>query len=435
MLENGIQYERILDIIENKFESQYIIPVVLDKHRIYAKLKEDKNDILDHNALKNENNEQNSNIQYFSETLEDPAYILDDNQFTQFITLKSLFHEKAINNISYKDYLNKTNSIEFPYIPDMSSIGSLRRFKNNALVLRYSDIDNMHWTTYNVDNDIFYPVDIFNEETGDIMGIEQEVLLKGVDINVIGFMLLSHKDYPVHENKGLHKSYIKSGDIQQIINSDKDNSIIIECGNHGLDESDVISIKNSDSFPNLNHYVNKSIKIIDKNTIEINDTIKFIKNGTHGELYKLNRLKYDEYTITKVDGILDYKFNKSKYTLTENSVIQDNNSKNRLYLFNDTTLTNEDYKNVIINIMLSRIDILKLEMDNLKNAYMFKDVDAILEKYGITINSFNYDEVSLIKHIFEQNLLKVVNSDNNYKNIHLNLTKILKIKSTMRISF
>jgi hypothetical protein len=424
MLEDGIQYEGILNMIDNKFESQYIIPVVLDKHRIYAKLKEDKNNILDE-TLNSEIDGKDVNIQFFSETLEDPQYILDDNQLNQLITLKSFFHEKALNNISYKDYLNQTNSIAFPYVPDMSSIGALRRFKNNALVLRYSDIDTVHWTTYNIDNDIFYPVDIFNEETGDIMGVDEEILLKGVDINVIGFMLLSHKDYPVKE---LYKSYIKVCDIKKIFNSDKDDSVIIECDNHGLDDSDLINIKDSNSFPNLNHYTNLSIKIIDKNTIAINSNIKFIKNGTTGSLYKLNRLKYDEYKISKIDGILDYKFNKSKYSLNENTISQDINSKNKLYLFNDTTLSNEDYNNVIKTIMLSRIDILKLEMDNLKNVYMFKDVDEILKKYNITINHFNYDEVSLIKHIFEQNLLKVVNSDNNYKNIHLNLTKDIKNK-------
>jgi len=325
MLENGIQYESILHMIDNKFESQYIIPVVLDKHRIYTKLKEDKNNILDETLNKEVNDK---NIQFFAETLEDPEYILDDNQLSQLMTLKSLFHEKALNNISYKDYLNQTNSIAFPYVPDMNSIGSLRKLKNNAIVLRYSDIDTVHWTTYNVDNDIFYPIDIFNEETGDIMGIDEEILLKGVDINVIGFMLLNHKDYPVNE---LHKSYSKIGDIKKIFNSDKGDSVIIECENHGLDKSDLISIKNSDSFPNLNHYTNISIVIIDKNTIQINDTIKFIKNGTNGGLHKLNRLEYDEYKISKIDGILDYKFNKSKYSLNENTISQDINSKNKLY--------------------------------------------------------------------------------------------------------
>ena len=429
MLENGIQYESILNILENKFESQYIIPVVLDKHRIYTKLKENKDNLLD-KTINSGLNDVATNLQFSLETLEDPEYILDDNQLNQLITLKSIFHEKALNNISYKEYLNNENSIVFPYVPDMSSIGALRHFKNSALVLRYSDIDTVHWATYNIDNDIFYPVDIFNEDTGDIMGVNEEILLRGVDLNIIGFILLNHKDYPTKE---LHKEYFKIGDIKKIFNLDdlnKTNRVIIECENHGLDNSDLIKIEDSDSFPNFNNYNNISIKIIDSNTIQlINNNIKFIKNGTKGSLYKLNRLKYDEYKISKVDGILDYKFNKSKYLLNENSVSQDINSKNKLYLFNETTLSNEDYNNVIKTIMLSRIDILKLEMDNLKNAYMFKDVDEILKKYDITINNFNYDEVSLIKHIFEENLLKVVNSDNNYKNIHLNLTKNIKNKS------
>ena len=425
IMENGIQYEAINDILNNHFKSEYIIPVVLDKHRIYIKLKEDKNNII-HNNENSDNivNSSNKQVSYYNETLEDPEYIFEDNQLNQLINLKTLFHEKAIDNISYKKYLNQESNMTTPYITDMSSIGIIKKLKNNALVLRYSDIDTIHWSTYNIDDDIFYPVDIFDDATGEIKGISTEVLIKGNDINIIGFMLLNHNDYPTKE---LNKSYVQVGYIKKIYNSNN-NTLIIECENHGLDESDFINIQNSDSIPIIDNVYNKNIKIIDKNNIEINTNIVLTKTGSYGVLYKINKLKYDEYEITKENDILNFNFKKSNYPINISSVSNNIHSRNRLYLFHETTLSNIDYKNVINKIMLTRTDILNLEMENLKNAYTFEDVNNILKKYDIDINNFNYTEISVIKNIFEQNLLKIVNSNNDYKNIVINFNKNKKGK-------
>jgi hypothetical protein len=141
MVKNGIEYNFINEIINDKFNSKNIIPIVLDKHKIYIKLKEDNDDI---------NHENEKNV-YFSESYEDKNGIIEENQRTQFTNLKSLYHERALDKLDYKDFLNKTQDIIKPYISkynkDDSSdiVGFIKKPQDDTLVLRYYDLNNINW--------------------------------------------------------------------------------------------------------------------------------------------------------------------------------------------------------------------------------------------------------------------------------------------------
>jgi hypothetical protein len=76
-----------------------------------------------------------------------------------------------------------------PYALNIDKLGFIRRPKDKTLLLRFNDIDNIQWNTHNLNNDYITIKDLYDEK-GKIKGIEDSVLLKGDEINVIGFILL-----------------------------------------------------------------------------------------------------------------------------------------------------------------------------------------------------------------------------------------------------
>jgi hypothetical protein len=415
MLKQDIEYQFINDVLNDNFNSKYIIPIVLDKHKIYSKLKEDHDE-------SHENNDD-SNI-YFSESLENKDGIIEENQRTQMTTLKTLFHEKTLNKIDYKSYLNQESNIIASHIPQFNknngkNVGFLKSPLKNTLVLRYYDLKNIYWNTYQIKNDFVTSKDIY-DEAGKIKGIENDILVKGDEINIVGFMILSQnkilKIDDDHEDSckmycyynDLHKYFKRIGIITKIYNSSS--SILIECKNHGLTNHEIIYINDTNSFPRINSTYGKSIKIIDKNIIEIESNIKFVQNGDYGILYSLSKLEFDIYEIIKENNNIKFKFKESTYKDEEL-----NNNHNKIYLFDNTPINKTDYENIIKTILPNLDEIIENKMTELKKSYTFNDVNSILKNNFININNLHYQQINIIKDIFNKNLSNIINKLNNEK--------------------
>lgn len=408
MIEKGIEYSLVNDIINNKFNTNWIYPIVTDKHKIYTKIKED--DVI-------ENNDDETDI-YFSESLENKDGIIEENQRTQMITLKELYHNRIINRINYKTMINTELNITKPYITTYSN-GYIVKPLEDTVVLRYNDLNNIHWNTYKIINDYSFSKDIL-DETGKTKGIEETVFLKGEDINIVGFLVLAKTGknilgdnvyLPQNYSNFLNKVFNKKNNITKIFNSG--NSIILECKNHGVLDGETIYIEKSNSMPKINNTFAKSVKVVDENTLELNTNIKLISNGDYGILYTLSKLKFDTYQIEK-DNIF---FKESNYPDKEI-----NNNHNKVYLFNTINLNKDDYNN-IIKLILPNIDtIIKNELTELQKSYTFNDINYILNKYLFSINDLDVKNVDIIKNIFENNLKKIMNEKQN-KIITINFNK------------
>jgi len=394
LLNNDIEYKLIHEIINSNFQNG-IVPIVLDKHRIYSKLKEEEivDDGEEHNI-------------YFTETLENKLGITEENQRTQMIELWKINHEKVLNKISYKESLLQEFNIINPYIINYDNPYIIKP-NNNVLVLRYNDLHTIHWNTYKINNDYIFSKDIY-DETGKMKGIENTVFIKGDEINVTGFMILGN------DNK-LDKIYEKNGIITNIYNSN--NSIRIECKNHNLQDNEIIYIDESNCYPTINYVFSNSLKIIDKNNIEINNNLNLIKPGNYGILYRYSHLKFDLYEITKNNNDINIKFNYTNYNDKK-----ENFYHNKVYLFDKISINKDDYKKIIKKILPTMNDIINNEMDKINKSYTFDDINNILKKYTLNINSLNIEQINIIKNIFENNLNKIMNNVSS-KNIYLNLTK------------
>lgn len=387
MFKKNIEYNFINNIINDKFNLR-VIPITLDKHRIYAKLTDDENNFM---------NDNNLNI-YFSESLENKDGIIEENQRTQMILLKSLGHECALEKFGYKEYLNKVSSIINPYVTKYKdkteSIGYIKNPKNDTHVLRYYDYDNIHWNTYKLKNDYILIKDVYNE-VGKVKGLESTVFVKGDDANIVGFMILNDK-MPT-------KKFSEENIISKIVNLN--NKILIECKDHNLKEHDKIYIKDSNSVPLIDGIYEKSVLIIDKDNIELDINLKLIKDGNYGILFSQTKLQYDLYNITKdKKDEIEIKLIESKYN---DNYIQNHN---KIYFFDTILITKNDYENIIKNILPSLNQILEYELTNLEKAYTFEDINNIIKKYDIKITDFKIEQFSIIKNIFLNNLEKISNN-------------------------
>ena len=415
MLKEDIEYQFINDVLNDNFNSKYIIPIVLDKHKIYSKLKEDHDEYHE--------NDNDSNI-YFSESLENKDGIIEENQRTQMTTLKTLFHEKTLGKLDYESYLNQESNIIASHVPQFNknngkNVGFLKNPLNNTLVLRYHDLKNIYWNTYQIKNDFITSKDIY-DEAGKIKGIENDILVKGDEINIVGFMILSQNNISKidgnHEDSckmycssnDLHKYFKKIDIITKIYNSSS--SILIECKNHGLSNNEIIYINDSNSFPRINSTYGKSIKIIDKNIIEIESNIKFVKDGDYGILYSLSKLEFDCYQVIKDNNNIKFEFKESTYKDEEV-----NNNHNKIYLFDNTPINKTDYENIIKTILPNLDEIIENKMTELKKSYTFNDVNLILKNNFININNLHYQQINIIKDIFNKNLSNIISKLNNEK--------------------
>ena len=391
IIENNIKYNLVLDYINNHFYSNWVIPIVMDKHKIFSHLKKDDSDDFIN---------ENKSDYFFSDSLEDEKGIQPENQISQFILLKNIFHEGALGKINYKNLQRDYAEIANPYVSKYESnssqlnVGYITTPEESCNVLRFYDLDTINWNSHIASNEITTPSDIIDENRK-IKGIKQSKFIDGDDINIVGFMIL-----PFYEK--MQKEYIEVGIATNIY--PKDNRIIVECKNHGLEENDKIFIENSNSIPNINNVYQKSVSIIDKNLFSINISQKLIKNGSYARILKINKLYFDLYKMTKED--IDYKsaFLKSTYINKTEST-----RHNKVYIFSDINIENKDeLKNIINTIVPSIDDILHFENKNLLQCRTFNDVNRILAKYYLKIDDLDLEQVNYIKSIFLDNLKKVI---------------------------
>ena len=440
LLKNGIKYKLIYDYIESNYNTKWVIPIVYDKHRVYATLKENdsyhKNENDDEQILKEE--------YYFTETLEDKRGIIEDNQINQHIELKELIHQAALGKINYKNYIKEFNNLIHPYVDKIENnnglnIGYFTTPKKSNTVLRYFDFNNSLWETRNVSDKITIPSDILDENKK-IKGIKEDPFIAAENINIVGFMVIPFggKDMssfieksqiltPDNYSNYLNKPFIKVGDITRIYSSKEE--IIIEINNHKLKDGEKIFIDKTNSFPNINSVYQKTVRVINENSIAIKSNIKIIDDGTNGIIYKTAELQYDLYGLdNSQDGKLTFKFMNSNYFDKD-----ENLSHNKVYLFNNRKVSNKDELKDILNLVFPSLDnIIQTENEALKKCYTIQDVNNLLYNYGLTIDDLFYEQVDIIKTILTNNMMDLIKKgeetkkNNKNHNFHLSDKKLFE---------
>ncbi len=407
-LKRGIEYEYLS-------QNNWIIPIVLDKHKIYVKLKAEisKEDIGKDEKIEN----VESNV-FFNSSLEDSQGTYQVNQKEEQKNLYEL-ESSAKSNISYLKYINDLEDINKPYDPETSlddkTIGFNLGAPFNSFVLRYFDLDNIHWLSHQVlSKDYTYKnvLDVHDK----IIDIDQKTLIDAEKMNVVGFMILpkAGKDivpsdslYSDNYNRNyLTKYFRKVGNITKIWSSDDNNKVFIKIDNHGLSNNDNrVFIDGSNSYPNIDNTYQKSIIVIDENTLAIDNTkkskskINLIRDGDAGILYAVNQLYFDLYKVV-VDG--GYK---TQFLATNYIDGLESNDHVKVYMFTDFKIRNQEVFDDILKMISPSIDsIIESELSNIKKCDTFDEVNDILIHYGFILDDLNEKQYSKIKEIFDEKL-------------------------------
>ena len=412
--EHGFDYPTIIDMYNNVYSNNWLIPVILDKHKVYSIIQEDES-ISKKGDSENENNSE----KYITQSLEDEAGISKDSQLSQHEKLWKVKHDSILGRIDYKSYLRTIYKIQASYTntpkSEENQVGYFTKLQNDALVLRYNDIDTVQWNARKIHNDILSYKDMINEETGRVNGIVPYSLIAGENVQIVGFMLLNKvNDYDnkelftndnVSDHEPLVKKLILSSKITKI--TQVGDFIKIVAPNHGLNAKSRIYIDKSNSVPNINGMKqHMNITIEDENNFSIKSSTKLNIEGTYGEIYTPNKLVYDRYKVYYNEQLGDFetKYENSTYT----QEVGENNNHNKLYLFDDIIFKSKDeFREVLTKIVPTLDSIIERESDKLAQCYTIQDVEYVLERYNLKIGNLKIDQFDFIKNILKSNLEKL----------------------------
>ena len=402
MNEKGIEYPALKNILNYP---KLIQPVILDTHKIYIKLKDSEN-------TESEVEENTKTNVYFSESLEDKRGVIEDNQKNQFYHLKTLYHEKAIDKISFKDFVQYENDTVAPYGPALTNVGYTTKINDSIPLLRYHNISTQFWNTRQNITDVLLQKDIYDEK-GKIQGVEEEILIHENDATIVGFIYP-----PVH---GETNHFEKATEIKKIENVG--DGIVIECGDFELRERDMIYIGDTNCYPTIDRilYTN-DIVLMDKNKLKIRTSLKLLKDGTYGTISVLSRLSYQK-----------YKWDASKGDFQGDG--RESGPNKNLYLFDSSPLRESEFQSIVQKILPTRKKIMEECAPLLEKAYSFEQIQSIFRPYGITFNQFHISEIIALKEILEKNVksLKIEDIRANKKEKGIKTKKIDGIYSDVFI--
>ena len=436
MYKEDIHYPLVNDIINNKYDNKFIIPIVIDTHKIFTNINVESSE-NNFNIINNDKKIENVS---FGLSYENPSGYKEESQIKLVKELNENRYEFEQKKKDFQTFLDTQSNLYISYQikynlnNNINQNGLIIKTLNNNLVLRYYDLFDTEWNTHNNNDDLTTPVNIYDED-GKIKKVVHETLVKGQNMNIVGFMLLhnggsnildDYKDIYAPKNYSNHLHKILYGNIEiSNINQKQKDEIILTVKTHNLKDNDVIYIDNTNCFPSINNFYGNKLKfnIIDNDTITINTGFKLQLNGNYGNIYKISKLKYDLYNVS---NDTDIEFLKTNYE-DENQNIK----HNKIFLFKNIQLDKTKYDTIVKKILPSLDEIIEIEYDSLKKASSFEEINNILKKYNITIDDLCIEQGKYIKKIFNTNIKNIKSTFNkkivnNIKNYHISDIAFLK---------
>ena len=394
-------YSDLRKIYDNEFNVSWIFPVVLDKKKIYKKLDIDNSEQDEHVIDEYIQVASDNGIQY-----ED--FLEEINHEIQYIT------EFNRDKLPFKSYRKLVYDIQNPYIIkkeiSKKDVGYQLYLNNYAELLRYFNINNKFWQTYNVDGPEKFTFDQFDEE-GKKIGIKTSQILSGSYINIIGFLVLGSEQSTILDALNGNPFIDRIRMIGTATKIKKNVSAIVELKNHGLKNGDKIMIDKSDSEPSINgEYI---VKIINENEFIVPVNINDGKEGTRADIYGITNLNMERINI-KIDNDYSNKINKNA----------------TLYLFPENEINEKDWKEICKKTIPKASTIIESE-EQLKNAKTINEMNGILKKYNIEFNKLNYENYFNLTEILDEHYLeaknKIEDPEKIYKNILEKSSKLLRV--------
>ena len=391
----------VKDYYNNKFNKNYIIPIVDDDMRRYR--------MIDGNNIVVEDDILQTDINEFKD-----ENIYTDDQRIQFKKINKLDNSK----IEVREYLKEVNDLIRPYL--LKNDGKIERgikveLHDTAELLRYHNMQNINWENRIGTGGHSYNLTERSEESG-LYEIERKELTTGEKINIIGFFKFPNNINNLYYRTHIDR-YIKLRNISNI-KFGNDNTTI-EIKNHNLEVGDIIFINHSNCSPSINgKYIIHEIK--DANNITLDIHYKGGKDGNNADLYTLFKLSYRIHYIKKLSD---------KWTVSTDKAII-NANKNRLvadvYIFN-SIIEKKEYQNVLKEVIPTNKEILEDEKKKLDKCVFYKDIEQVLSKFKININDLNYNLFTTITKILKHSIENLSQKKNSTIKESTNSNKISEL--------
>jgi hypothetical protein len=392
-------YPDMKKIYNQEFNVSWIIPVVLDKKKIYKKL--DLNNDVDNSIMEQYvETASNSGIQYekFLDELKKEIQYIDEFQRDKlaYPSFKKLIFDIDSPYIIKKD-LNKK---DVGYQVYLNQATQLFRFFNN---------DNKFWQTYTGDGPEQFSYELY-DDNGKRIGSKIAQILTGDYVNIVGFLVFGMKNQTtildLLDGAPWCDRIRMIGEATAIRKNDR---AIVVFNNHGLQNGDKIMITDSNSSPSIDgEYLD--IKIINADEFMVPVNLNEGKEGTSCKVYTMSKLRFDKVELK----------NRS----------DENNSTDTatLYLFPEENITDLKWKEIVRDVIPAAEKIIKAKQPLLENVDTIKSMDEILQTFSIEFKNLGYNEYFLLSEMLEE---KYIESKKKYSDFSLDsyYSEIMKMRA------
>lgn len=376
-LEEIEDYPDMKKIYNQEFNVSWIIPVVLDKKKIYKKL--DINNDVDNSVMEQYvETASNSGIQYenFLDELKQEIQYIDEFQR---------------DKLSYPSFKKLVFDIDSPYIikKDLSKkdVGYQVYLNQATQLLRFFNRDNKFWQTYSGTGPEQFSYELYDED-GKRIGSKIAQILSGDYVNIVGFLVFGMDNQTtildLLEGSPWCDRIRMIGEATAIRKNDR---AIVVMKNHGLQNGDKIMIEASNSSPSIDgEYMD--IKIINTDEFMVPVNLNEGKEGTFCRVFGMSKLRFDRVNLSNSD---------------ENSWT----GAATLYLFPEDNITDLKWKEIVRDIVPAAEKIIKAKQPLLENVDTIQSMDAILRMFSIEFKNLGYNEYFLLSEMLEAKYIDI----------------------------
>jgi hypothetical protein len=379
----------IKNILENNFTSSWVIPIVLDKEKIY-KISED---------LEGETEQQ---ISEFYKQQEDRGieYVLLDTEFKE---QEEYFEKYKKDEFNFKKYINLVIPLQrsFIYKSDFNKkdIGYSTYLNHHINSLRYFGYNNKKWHQRIAPGNVMIQREIYDID-GKFVGNKNEELVAGERVNIVGFLFLPTGDLDFNniqkdsQNGNLYSRFMNIGKIKKI---SKAKNALIYVDNHGLHDKDSVILQNTNTEPSVDGIYYNKVKVVDQNKFMLGIDLSEGKEGNSGECYSNNPLEFDTINVKK----------DKNGNLIVSDVEFTNPNKGKILLF-DTILLEQDDFNKIVKKSIPKIqNILNINKDIVDKITNITSLYNLIDKYNFKMSDIMINEYIELNKIITRNIDKM----------------------------
>jgi hypothetical protein len=368
-LEEIEDYPDMKKIYNQEFNVSWIIPVVLDKKKIYKKL--DINNDVDNSVMDQYvETASNSGIQYenFLDELKQEIQYIDEFQR---------------DKLAFPSFKKLVFDIDSPYIIkkelNKKDVGYQVYLNQVTQLFRYFNSDNKFWQTYTGLGPEQFTHELYDED-GKRIGSKIAQILTGEYVNIVGFLVFGIDNQTtildLLEGAPWCDRIRMIGEATAIRKNDR---AIVVMKNHGLQNGDKIMIEGSNSSPSINgEYVD--IKIINADEFMVPVNISDGKEGTFCRVFAMSKLKFDKVVTGAETGAA---------------------TGATLYLFPEENITDLKWKEIVRDIVPTVEKIIKVKEPLLEKVESIGAMDAILRTFSIEFKNLGYNEYFLLSEMLE----------------------------------